>query len=281
MISAFVFLFLLKEFNMKRLNIFATIILILILLSTKVNPVQAAEYKLPSWYHQPIVEDAKGDLYYPDWMAGTWKVTNILEEQVAPLAPDIVTPGFEDNQKYIGKPIIFSVRFGKKYYIPEKRWFFPQLVATENPVVADRAFNGKSIAEAYLGDNSVLRVEVDPQDPNKQITILEGGIKSISQVTKRAVKRLNSELEEFSKAVPSSSRFMATEVTQQLFKSPTKIYLNEVETTSNYHLLDPQNIEATQVTAIYLSPQDPDYFSASDRPVAIYRYHLDLSLIDK
>ena len=255
--------------------------LILTISSLGANPVQAVEYNLLSWYHKPIVEDAKGDLYYPDWMAGTWKVTNILEEQVAPLAPDIVTPGFEDNQKYIGKPIVFPVRFGKEYYVPEKKWFFPQLVATENPVVADRAFNSKSIAQAYLGDNSVLRVEVDPQNPNKQITILKGGIKSISQVTKRAAKRLNSDLEEFSKAAPSSSLFMATEVTQQLFKSPTKIYLNEVETTSDYHLIDPQNIEATKVTAIYLSPQDPDYFSASDRPVAIYRYHLDLSLINK
>ena len=254
---------------MKHINLIATIILILILVWSRTNPVQAAEYNLPSWYHQPIVEDAKGDLSYPNWMAGTWQVSNILEEQVAPLAPDIVSPGFEDNQKYIGEPIIFPVRFGQEYYIPEKKWFLTQLVPTKNPVVADRAFNGKSIAEAYLGKDSVFRVAVDPKNPNKQITILKGGIKSISQVTKRAVEEL------------SSDRFVATEVTQQLFKSPNKIYLNEVETTSDYHLLDLQNIEATQITAIYLSPQDPDYFAAGDRPVAIYRYHLDLSLITK
>ena len=254
---------------MKRLNLFATTILILILLLIKVNPVQAAEDNLPSWYDKPIVEDAKGDLYYPDWMSGTWQVTNILEEQVAPLAPDIMSPGFEDNQKYIGEPIVFPVRFGQKYYVPEKSWFFPQLVTIENPVVADRAFNGKSIVKAYLGNDSVLKVAVDPQDPNKQITFLKGDIKSVSQVTKRAVEEL------------SRDRFTATEVTQQLFKSPTKIYLNEVETTSDYHLLDPQNIEAKQVTAIYLSPQDPDYFQTGDRPVAIYRYHLDLVLIKK
>ena len=250
---------------MKRIYLIAVTVSILIIFLIRGNPVQAGEYNLPSWYHKPIVEDAKGDLYYPDWMAGTWKVTNILEEQVAPLAPDIISPGFEDNQKYIGEPIIFPVRFGKEYYIPETRWFFIPSVTKENPVVADRAFNGKSIVQAYLGKDSVFRVAVDPQDPNKQITILKGGIKSISQVTKRAVEEVNSD------------RFIATEVTQQLFKSPNKIYLNEVETTSDYHLLDPQNIEATQITAIYLSPQDPDYFTAGDRPVAIYRYHLDLS----
>ena len=254
---------------MKLRHLIATTILVFTIFLIRTNPVEAAEYNFPSWYHHPTVEDAKGDLYYPDWMAGTWKVTNILEEQVAPLAPDIVSPGFEDNQKYIGEPIIFPVRFGKEYYIPETRWFFIPSITKENPVVADRAFNGKSIAQAYLGNDSVFRVAVDPKDPNKQITLLQGGIKSVSQVTKRAVEEL------------SSDRFIATEVTQQLFKSPNKIYLNEVETTSDYHLLDPQNIEATQVTAIYLSPQDPDYFTAGDRPVAIYRYHLDLSLITK
>ncbi|MGK7892623.1 MAG: DUF6816 family protein [Xenococcus sp. (in: cyanobacteria)] len=255
--------------NLKRILLIATTVLIFTIFLIRTNPVQAVEYHLPSWYHQPTVEDAKGDLYYPDWMAGTWKVTNILEEQVAPLAPDIISPGFEDNQKYIGEPIIFPVRFGKEYYIPETRWFFIPSITKEKSVVADRAFNGKSIAQAYLGTDSVFRVAVDPKDPNKQITILTGGIKSVSQVTKRAVEE------------SSRDRFIATEVTQQLFKSPNKIYLNEVETTSDYHLLDPQNIEATQVTAIYLSPQDPDYFTAGDRPVAIYRYHLDLSLIKK
>ena len=245
------------------------LILIIIFFLSTIQSVAAAEYNLPSWYDKPIVENVQGDLYYPDWMAGTWKVTNILEEQVAPLAPDIVSPGFEDNQKYIGEAIVFPVRFGKEYYVPEQKWFFFPLIKTETPVVADRAFNGRSIAEAYLGNDSVLRVAVDPKDPNKQITLLKGGVKSVSQVTKRATERV------------SRDRFISTEVTQQLFKSPRKIYLNEVETTSDYHLLDPQNIEATQVTAIYLSPQDPDYFLAGDRPIAIYRYHLDLSLIKK
>ena len=70
---------------------------------------------------------------------------------------------------------------------------------------------------------------------------------------------------------------MATEVTQQLFRSPERLYLNEVETTSSYELLASGNISAEQITAIYLSPQDPDYFTAGDRPVALYRYHLDLT----
>ena len=54
-----------------------------------------------------------------------------------------------------------------------------------------------------------------------------------------------------------------------------QIYLNEVETTTAYELKQ-TGIEANQVTAIYLYPQDPNYFQANSRPVALYRYQLEL-----
>jgi len=54
------------------------------------------------------------------------------------------------------------------------------------------------------------------------------------------------------------------------------VYLNLVETTTKYELINPDYIQGKQVTAIYLSPQDPDYFIAFDLPVALYYYTLDL-----
>ncbi|MGK7957556.1 MAG: DUF6816 family protein, partial [Crocosphaera sp.] len=53
-------------------------------------------------------------------------------------------------------------------------------------------------------------------------------------------------------------------------------YLNEVETTTDYQLINANKVTAKQVTAIYLSPEDPDYFKAINRPVAIYEYELIL-----
>ncbi|MUL37107.1 hypothetical protein BWI75_12325 [Gloeocapsopsis sp. AAB1 = 1H9] len=58
--------------------------------------------------------------------------------------------------------------------------------------------------------------------------------------------------------------------------------VNKVESTTAYHYL-PQShfvIEADQGTAVYLSPQDPDYFAATSRPVALYRYRLEFSPVD-
>jgi hypothetical protein len=64
-------------------------------------------------------------------------------------------------------------------------------------------------------------------------------------------------------------------VSQQVFRGTPHLYFNTVETTTAYRRLH-SSIEANQVTAIYLSPQDPDYFKAVDRPVALYRYRLQL-----
>ncbi|MBD2774867.1 hypothetical protein ICL16_23060 [Iningainema sp. BLCCT55] len=201
----------------------------------------------PQWEKITVVQPAVGDLVYPDWMLGDWQVTSTLVDLVAPLAPDIVTPGFEGNRQFLNVPISFPVKF-----VEEKK------------VVADRAFNGLSLARAYLGDNTVLSVKVDPDSPNRQITFLRGERQLVSIVTKRATESL-------------PLGFITTEVFQQLFKGGSRPYFNSVESTTAYHKLptsDPA-IEADQVTAVYLSPQDADYFTAGSHPVALYRYRLE------
>lgn len=220
--------------------------------------------QFPQWQGKPDIQRATGDLEYPQWMAGTWNVQSTLVEQIAPLAPNLVTPGFSSNAKYLDQAIAFEVRFGSQYYSPP-RGLLAKWRSSEPKVVADRAFNGEKIAIAYLGADQVAKVKVDPQNPNLQITILRGERQLISKITGRATEK------------PYPQQFITTEVTQQFFKSPERIYLNEVETTANYELLDSDKITAQQITAIYLSPQDPDYFKAENRPVALYRYHLDLT----
>jgi hypothetical protein len=230
------------------------IILCFILLGCMATPASAAFLadrmeQFPQWT-KPSVKSAKGDLEYPEWMAGTWNVTSTLIEQVAPFAPDLVTPGFEANQEYLDRAIAFQVRFGKEYDTTDKG-FLKALKSHQPVVVADRAFNGTKIAEAYLGDDNVYKVKIDPDNPNQQITFLKGERKLISKITARG------------REIPGDRQFIAT-----------------VETTSDYRLLDSGNIRAKQMTAIYLSPQDPDYFTAGDRPVALYRYHLNLNRVD-
>ena len=63
----------------------------------------------PQWSNLPTLEQRKGEIHYPEWFAGTWGVTSTLTEQLAPLAPDIVSPGFAKNAVYLDQPIKFSV----------------------------------------------------------------------------------------------------------------------------------------------------------------------------
>ena len=205
----------------------------------------------PNW-QKLTVPSAQGDLIYPDWMAGTWNVTSTLVDAAAPLAPDLVTPGFENNRRSLNVPVSFVVRFVRD---------------ASQDLVADRAFNGLNLARAYLG-RSVVAVKTDPTSPNKQITLLKGDRTLVSLVTGRATESLQ------------NNEFITTEVFQQLFKGGSQPYFNEVESTTAYQALANLAMEANQVTAVYLSPQDPDYFKANSQPVALYRYRLEFLPLD-
>ncbi|MEA5516607.1 DUF6816 family protein [Nodularia sp. UHCC 0506] len=221
----------------------------------------------PQWEQLTSVEQAGGDLVYPDWMAGSWQVTSTLVDLVAPLAPDIVTPGFEANRQQLNQPVSFLVRFMKEKTPITGLKLIPKIVNKSSIIVADRAFNSLNLARAYLGDEVVLSTKVDPDSPNRQITFLLGNRQLVSIVTARAIE------------TPENSKFITSEVFQQLFKGDSRPYFNTVESTTAYHKLATSNpaILAEQVTAVYLSPQDPDYFAAASRPVALYRYRLEFS----
>ncbi|HEY9861784.1 MAG TPA: hypothetical protein V6D16_19960 [Candidatus Obscuribacterales bacterium] len=224
----------------------------------------------PQWQAQPPVQVAKGDLVYPDWLAGTWDITSTLVDLAAPLAPEVVTPGFESNRRYLQQPIGFRVKFGPALPKPANSLLPRPQSQRSAGIVADRAFNGLNIAKAYLGDRAVLAVKVDPNSPNRQITLLRGDRQLVSIVTGRATE------------TPAPDRFITTEVFQQQFRGAPQLYFNQVETTTAYQRsasAESPAIVAEQITAIYLSPQDPDYFKvggvSNTRPVALYRYRLE------
>ena len=205
--------------------------------------------------------------------------TSTLLEQIAPLAPDLMTPGFEGNRKYLDRPIEFTVQFVPNNTNPPPKLSllnFSQLKDRSQPakIVADRAFNCLNIANAYLGKDNIKSVKVDPQNPTRQITQLTQDRQLVSFVTGFASEASRQDNRE----TPSANNFIATEVSQQVFRSNVTIYLNIVETTTSYQFSSTPTpkITATQISAIYLSPQDPDYFKARDIPVALYKYKLDL-----
>jgi hypothetical protein len=231
--------------------------------------------RYPLWDNQVPVSRHEGELTYPEWFRGRWIATSTLLEQIAPLAPEIVTPGFENNRQYIDKPIEFTVQFvptdpGKVTKFSPLN--LPRLKSNlpAPQIVADRAFNGLNIATAYLGAVNVESVKIDPQNPTKQLT----------QLTQD--RQLETFVTGFDLETPHPDQFIATELSQQIFRTSSTIYLNTVETTTSYQFspTPTPSITATQISAIYLSPQDPNYFRSigklQNRPVALYKYRLNL-----
>ncbi|MBF2025767.1 MAG: hypothetical protein IGS48_03245 [Oscillatoriales cyanobacterium C42_A2020_001] len=221
----------------------------------------------PNWDNKPAVQPAQGELIYPDWMAGSWMMTSTLIEMVAPLAPEVTTPGFDGNRQFLHQPIQCQVRFvpsnalkGNGFSVPLLSLPTKSLIKAQ--VVSDRAFNGLNLAKAYLGDR-VFRVWVDSRNVNRLITKFRDNRKLFSTATGRAIEQ------------PDSTHFIATELFQQFFQSPEKPYKNQVETTTEYILNANGTISADQLTAVYLNPPHPKAFLAGDHPVALYRYHLE------
>ena len=228
--------------------------------------------QFPDWRSQPPLSAVQGDLYYPDWLAGEWNVTSTLIDAVAPLAPELVTPGFESNQRQLGKVVTFPVRFKRftaEAILPQGP--FPVGLVPSQDVVADRVYNGTSLTEALMGKDILQSIQVDTRSPNRQVAKFHNGQKLVTQISNRATE------------ASTDREFISSELYQQEFRSATQIYLSQVENTIGYRLVsaDPPRIEANQVTAIYLSPQDPDYFKAHQQPVALYRYQMSFELTDR
>lgn len=244
------------------------------------SPLRDRLQQFPQWTGKPPVETAVGDLTYPEGFLGRWRVTTTLTDLAAPFAPDIITPGFEGNRPYLNQPISFEAQFVRSpvnqataVALPVAPLHIVPFTRQTPPVVADRAFNGLNLMRAYLDQSSekggslVQQVKVDPDNPNRQVTLLKGDRQLVTTITGRITE------------TPSPETFITSEVFQQVFRGASKPYLNEVESTTAYRCaVDcgemPTTITADQATAIYLSPRDPDFFKGGLRPVALYRYEM-------
>lgn len=219
----------------------------------------------PQWNHKISLPKPNQELIFPDWFEGTWNVTSTLKEQIAPLSPQFKTPNFDSNEVYIDKNIDFLVKFIPSILTPKNNNFVPSIINTNKVIIPDRAFNGLSIAQAYLGNENVKQVIINKFNSTEQKTIFKQNNELISTVIGRQQETV------------SANNFITSEITRQFFRRPNNVYLNLVETTTKYHLINKNNITGKQITAIYLSPEDPDYFLAIDQPVALYYYTLNLT----
>ena len=161
-------------------------------------------WSLPAPLPRPSNRD---DLFYPDWFEGFWQVESM----------DLEAPG--------DPPLLHQARFETDH---------------RGRLVGDRSFNATAIGRALLGEQ-LLRVEEDPDSPNRQIARLKGDLYLETTVTGRRQES------------PTADAFLADELVLQILHAPGAPRLSRIETLSRYQQCG-EDICAEQWQARYSAP---------------------------
>ncbi|MFM8526014.1 MAG: DUF6816 family protein [Cyanobacteriota bacterium] len=156
----------------------------------------------PTWtLPAPVQRPGRSDLALPDWMLGTWE----LREDDLSASASPLTTAIAPQIASVPVPTV-NVRF---------------LRNSRGQVVGDRAFNALSLGRSVLGD-TLLRVDNDPQNPNRQLARLRGDRLLESSVIGRA--RLTGD----------AGTFLADELTLQILHGPGQPQISQVEVLALY-----------------------------------------------
>ena len=192
------------------------------------------------------------DIYYPEYFNGLWNVLSTTTEVKAPCGIQL----FGGNNTYARaqKEVNTSLRY-KARFVP-----YPQ------GIIADREYNVISIAEAALGEKSVL--EVPQSTPNKVTVVLApNGANQILKADLITIARRTENI--------NSNEFHCSEVVRQVI-GPAKpsnggvpggaaksTLFKEIETASLYTAIrnekgDVTEIKCVQRSATFLLPSQQD-----------------------
>jgi hypothetical protein len=170
----------------------------------------------PAWsLPAPLARPGRRDLLYPAWFAGRWR------------ARDEQGRCFELRFLPVGGGVSGGVSGGD--------------------VTGDRAFNARAIGAATLGD-TLLAVENDPANPNRQVARLRGPQGRVVQLESTVVGR--------GSARPSADRFLADELALQVLHGPGSPRISRVEVLSSFERRPDGAIAVEQWQATYPAPGD-------------------------
>ena len=171
----------------------------------------------PDWHlPAPLPRASQRDLAWPAWFAGDWRVSSAVQ-------PDgrlgAEPPG--DGE------LIWTVRFRAD---------------GRGGARADRAFNGRAIGKALLGDE-LLAVQDDPANPNRQLSRFSGERRLESTVLARASEQ------------PRPDCFLSDELSLQvLHRAGLDPRVSRVETLGRWQRRADGGIDGEQWQASYPSP---------------------------
>lgn len=243
------------------------------------NPLVVRQGQWPAWtLPAPLQRPGQGDLVLPEWMLGTWSLQELdpqaptTSDRRADAGPPDARP---DGARSPGKATSASpaaatasvsagaMTTGPMTNAPVADPPAPiinvRFVANgRGQVVVDRAFNAFNLGRSVLGD-SLLAVENDPRNPNRQLARLRGDRLIESTVIGR--RRVNLD----------DASVLADELTLQIVHGPDQPQISRVEVLALYRRQGP-DVTVEQWQASYGAPGDsPEARRSSHRLLLLQR----------
>jgi hypothetical protein len=273
--------------------------------STFINPLvasAAAPGSLENLYLMPRLDAAPGSItqpsylapwdpktiYYPRWLFGQWNVTSTFTRVATPLRK-YVPEGFLQQANApskdggVGSTYKYALRFYSTLpdtFLNNAR-FMLGLGYPEDAIIADKAFNTKQTSDAFLGyPGAVASVEFDPRDSPLRQTV------ELSRLGPDMVPLLPRRIELYVNALKSEQPggkegdgnvFVTSELARQVLIAVRDVQVTDYEVINEYRLVGQGKIEGRQRSLLYLQPQDPNYFRAGNKAVAVYDYVFTMS----
>lgn len=235
---------------------------------------------------------ADQELYYPQWMFGSWNATATLMRKLYPYGVDVlpsrslVEGSPRSRKEQVGDD---SVTYQLHYYSTLANSVQNQVTVNlglgvpQSRIIADRAFSAKSISKAYQQLTPVQEVEWDPRKDPTRLTLYFGAGPLADDMRPLGERRteiyITARDSEYSK--DDDRVYCACEKNRIVQLSPGNAIVGDTETTTEYTLLDDNTITAVSRMAVYLTPNPNSregllWQQVGGKAVAFYDYELEL-----
>ena len=247
--------------------------------SSILNRLSTSDLSIPS---PSYIKELNGvdNLYFPDFMAGEWTVTQTLMETSTPLglkfvggpngSERIALETMAEAQKQVGVPVNFTLKF----------------VPTKWGVAEDRIYNTKQRLNAFAGRSVVASVEYANVSTSNRDAILAMGGTAYDPLPTTVVRFKGPAAQKtfvvsHGNEVLDESRWAGYELDRGIFALTNQNTAPPLTTDSEFiwflEKLDNNHVRGQLRIAGYLNPNsDTLYFEARQRSVSIQDYKIDL-----
>lgn len=201
---------------------------------------------------------AAQELYYPSFLFGSWDVTTTLKEKIYPFGRDfspsksLIEGSPRNREEKVGDDASFQLHFFSKI---EDTTVNLNIGVPESKIIADRAFNAKSMSRGYRQLTPVEEVQWDYIKDPTRLTFRFGAAPLADDMRPLGQRRGEVYLTaRQSEIFPDGTAFCASERSRSVTLAPGAVITSDQETITEFRRIDKNTVEALSRIAVYLTP---------------------------